>query len=417
MVSVFRLHGADVACQTWNHVPIPLMSNSPGFPPVSERLVSLDAYRGLTMLFMASSGFGVGQIAKAHPDSALWEILRYNTSHANWVGGGAWDMIQPAFMFMVGMALPFSASNRAAQGQDKNRRFKHALWRSFVLVALGVFLTTGTSAQPVFAFHNVLAQIGLGYVFLTLIAGRGLRIQVSAIGVIAVVTWLAFALTPVAGPDTDYKALGVTDPSQILSGFWAHWNMNANFAASFDQWFLNLFPTDPPFVFNRGGYQTLNFVPALITMILGLMAGENLRSGRAPREKLSWLLRAGSVCLLLALATGSTVCPVIKKLWTPSWAFYSGAVVLWGFALFYWLIDIRGHKAWAFPLVVVGMNSIAIYLAYQLTAGWIRAIGRTWLGKSVFEGTYGSLMQSLLVLGMLWTFCYWLYRRKLFLRI
>ena len=393
------------------------MSSSPGSPTVPERLVSLDAYRGFTMLFMASSGLGIAQIAKAHPDSAFWEILRYNTSHAVWVGGGAWDMIQPAFMLMVGMALPFSSSSRAAQGQDKGRFFRHALWRALVLVALGVFLTTGTNPQPVFAFHNVLAQIGLGYVFLTLLAGRGWRIQIAAIGGVAVATWLAFALTPVAGPETDYKALGVTDPSQMLGGFWAHWNMNANFAASFDQWFLNLFPTEAPFVFNRGGYQTLNFVPALITMILGLMAGENLRSERSPREKLNWLLRAGAIGLLLALATGTTVCPVIKKLWTPSWAFYSGAVVLWCFALFYWLIDIRGHKAWAFPLVVVGMNSIAIYLAYQLTAEWIRAIGRTWFGKGVFEGTYGSLLQSLLVLGVLWTFCYWLYRRRLFLRI
>ena len=81
--------------------------------------------------------------------------------------------------------------------------------------------------------------------------------------------------------------------------------------------------------------------------------------------------------LVLALVTGTTLCPVIKKLRTPSWAFYSGAVVLWVFALFYWFIDIKGHKAWTFPLVVVGMNSIAIYVAYQLTAGWIRSVGRT----------------------------------------
>jgi predicted acyltransferase len=152
-------------------------------------------------------------------------------------------------------------------------------------------------------------------------------------------------------------------------------------------------------------------------MILGLMSGENLRSERAPSEKLYWLLKAGAICLTLALAAGTTICPVIKKLWTPSWAFYSGAVVLWVFALFYWLIDIQGHKAWAFPLAVVGMNSIAIYLAYQLTAGWIRAIGRTWLGKEIFEGTYGALNQSVLVLAALWTFCFWLYRRKIFLRI
>jgi predicted acyltransferase len=382
-----------------------------------ERLVSLDAFRGLTMLFMASSGFGIAQIAKAFPDSGLWELLRYNTSHAAWIGGGAWDMIQPAFMFMVGMALPFSSSRRTAEGQDQQNVFLHTLWRAFVLVALGVFLSTSAGSRPNFIFPNVLAQIGLGYVFLTLLVGKGWKIQLGAIGAIAVATWGAFALTPIAGPATDYKALGVTDPGQILSGFWAHWNMGANFAASFDQWFLNLFPREKLFVFNSGGYQTLNFVPALITMILGLMAGENLRSEKTGGEKLKWLLKAGAICLVLALVTGTTICPVIKKLWTPSWAFYSGAVVLWTFALFYWFIDIKGYKAWTFPLVVVGMNSIAIYVAYQLTAGWIRSVGKTWLGSGLFAGTTGTLASSLLVLGVLWTFCWWLYRRKVFIRV
>jgi len=394
------------------------MSTPSGSSAVPERLVSLDAYRGLTMLFMASSGFGIAQIAKAHPDSGFWELLRYNTSHAAWIGGGAWDMIQPSFMFMVGMALAFSSSRRHAEGQDQKKLFLHTLWRAFVLVALGVFLTTGsTNKQPVFGFHNVLAQIGLGYVFLTLLVGRGWKVQLGVIGLIAAGTWAAFALTPIAGPATDYKALGITSPEQVLGGFWAHWNMNANVAASFDQWFLNLFPCEKPFVFDKGGYQTLNFVPSLITMILGLMAGENLRSDKTAGEKLKWLLQAGGICLALALITGTTICPVIKKLWTPSWAFYSGAVVLWVFALFYWFIDIKGRKAWTFPLVVVGMNSIAIYLAYQLTAGWIRSIGRIWLGNGLFEGTYGALAQSLLVLGVLWTFCWWLWRRKVFIRI
>jgi len=396
------------------------MSTPSGSAAVPERLVSLDAFRGLTMLFMASSGFGIAQIAKAYPDSTLLEFLRYNTSHVAWIGGGAWDMIQPAFMFMVGMALPFSASRRTAEGQDGSRRFLHSLWRAFVLIALGVFLATGTGKQPEFVFPNVLAQIGLGYVFLTLLVGRGWRVQVGAITVIAVATWAAFALTPTAAADTNWRALGVAPKlaqEAVLPGFFAHWNMNANVASAFDQWFLNLFPTEKPFVYNGGGYTTLNFVPAIITMILGLMAGENLRSVKTDGEKLKWLLKAGAICLVLALVTGTTICPVIKKLWTPSWAFYSGAVVLWVFALFYWFIDIKGHKAWTFPLVVVGMNSLAIYLAYQLCGGWLKALARTWLGASTFTGTYGEALLCLTVLGALWLFCYWLYRQKVFVRV
>jgi predicted acyltransferase len=121
-------------------------------------------------------------------------------------------MIQPSFMFMVGMALPSRRRVAAPTGQDDRKRLLHTLWRALVLVALGVFLTTGTAKQPVFAFHNVLAQIGLGYVFLTLLVGRGWKVQLGAIGVLAIASWAAFALTPIAGPATDYKALGITEP-------------------------------------------------------------------------------------------------------------------------------------------------------------------------------------------------------------
>lgn len=396
------------------------MSTPSGSTAVPERLVSLDAFRGLTMLFMASSGFGVAQIAKAHPDSGFWELLRYNTSHAAWIGGGAWDMIQPAFMFMVGMALPFSSSRRAADGQDERKRWLHTLWRAFVLVFLGVFLSTGTGKQPVFTFPNVLAQIGLGYIFLTLLVGRGWKVQVGAIAGIALSIWAAFALTPVAAPGTDLRAVGVSADlakEAVLPGFFAHWTMNANFASQFDQWFLNLFPGEKPFVYNGGGYTTLNFVPAIITMTLGLMAGEALRSERTSGEKLRWMLRTGAICLALGLAAGLTLCPIVKRLWTPSWALFSGGIVLWTFALFYWFIDIKGRKAWTFPLVVVGMNSIAIYLAYQLCGGWLKAVCRTWLGTDTFSGVYGEFLLCSAVLALLWLSCWWLWRNKVFVRI
>jgi heparan-alpha-glucosaminide N-acetyltransferase len=396
------------------------MSTPSGSPAAPERLVSLDAFRGLTMLFMASSGLGIAQIAQAHPGSAFWDMLRYNTSHAAWIGGGAWDMIQPAFMFMVGMALPFSSSRRTAEGHDQRKLWLHTLWRAFVLVFLGVFLSTSAGSPPNFVFPNVLAQIGLGYVFVTLLVGRGWKIQVGAITTIAVATWTAFVLAPVAGTDADLRAVGVSADlakEAVLPGFFAHWTMNANVASGFDQWFLNLFPRQTPHVFNNGGYTTLNFVPAIITMTLGLMAGEALRSERSSTDKLRWLLRTGAICLALGVAAGLTLCPIVKRLWTPSWALFSGGVVLWAFAAFYWFIDLKGRKTWTLPLVVVGMNSIAIYLAYQLTAGWIRSIGKTWLGIGTFGGEWSAFIASLWVLAVLWTFCYWLYRRKLFLRI
>ena len=236
------------------------------------RLVSLDAYRGLIMLFMASGGLGLAQVAKQHPDSRAWQWLAYHTSHAAWVGGGAWDMIQPSFMFMVGMAVPFSLARRASEGQTATIRLLHAVWRAAVLVALGVFLASNGKKQPEYIFVNVLAQIGLGYVFLVALAGRGWKVQSAAMAAIAAASWAAFAWHPLPGPEVDLAGLGVTAElarEAVLPGFFAHWNMNTNVAADFDRWFLNLFPRETPFVFNAGGYQTLNCIPSLITMILG----------------------------------------------------------------------------------------------------------------------------------------------------
>jgi predicted acyltransferase len=305
-------------------------------------------------------------------------------------------------------------------GETFGRIFAHTLWRSLVLIGLAVFLTTGTKKQPDFTFSNVLAQIGLGYTFVFLLVNWGLKVQLAAIATIALGYWAAFAMFPLPGDSTNFAALGVngdTAAQAVLPGFFGHWSMNENFAAHFDRWFLNLFPRESTFVFNAGGYQTLNFIPAIITMSLGLLAGEALRSERSETQKLKWLLVSGGVCLGLGLLAGATVCPIIKRIWTPSWALYSGGIVLWALAFFNWAIDIRGWKAWTKPLVVVGMNSIAIYVAYNLLGGWLRSIGRTYLGGEIFDGAYGPFWSSLFVMAALWLMCLWLYRRKIFLKI
>ncbi len=133
------------------------------------RLLSLDAFRGAIMLLMASSGLGIPQVAKKFPDSALWKFFGYQCEHSEWVGCSLWDLIQPAFMFMVGVALPWSIANRQGRGQTFGVLFGHALWRALLLVLLAVFLTSAWSKQTEWIFTNVLAQIGLGYPFLFLL--------------------------------------------------------------------------------------------------------------------------------------------------------------------------------------------------------------------------------------------------------
>jgi heparan-alpha-glucosaminide N-acetyltransferase len=387
---------------------------------VPPRLVSLDAYRGIIMLFMASAGFGFPQVAAEFPESGFWKFLAYHTSHAPWQWGGAWDMIQPAFMFMVGVALPYSLASRIRNGQSWNRQLLHTIWRSAVLVALAVFLASKNAKQTSFIFTNVLGQIGLGYTFLFLLAGRGWKIQLGALTGVAVLYWAAFAMHPLPPPDLDYGKLGVKKDELsacVLPGFFAHWNKNANFGHAFDLWFLNLFPGDKPFQFNAGGYVTLNFVPSLITMILGLLVGERLRGEGDLRAKLVWMLQVAAVCLVAGLLAGWAACPVIKRIWTPSWALYSGAIVTGLLAAIFWAVELRGWRKWTVPFVIVGMNSIAIYLMDQLLPGWIVQTLRTHLGQNIFTGTWGMTIQRCAVLVVLWLICWWMYRRKIFLRI
>jgi len=373
------------------------------------------------MLFMASAGFGFPQIAAIFPDSGGWEFLSFQTSHAMWIGGGAWDMIQPSFMFMVGVAMPYSYARRLREGHRFTRNLGHALWRALVLVLLAVFLASKSAKQTTWIFTNVLGQIGLGYAFLFLLLGRGWKVQLAALLAVAVGFWGAFASSALPPPDFDYALVGVkaTEVKDcVLPGFFAHWNKGTNAAAGFDRWFLNLFPTAKPFVFNAGGYQTLNFVPSIITMILGLMTGEMLRrESLTARQRLRWLALVGAACLAAGLLAGWTVCPIVKRIWTPSWALYSGGIALWILAAFYAVIEVGGWRRWTFPFVVVGMNSIAIYLMDQLIAGWLADQLKIHLGPTIFSGTFGILWLRCGVLLMLWLACWWLYRRKIFLRI
>jgi predicted acyltransferase len=124
---------------------------TPAAKPLPPRLVSLDAYRGLTMLAMASGGLGLYRVAENMKESGngspLWDFVGYQFEHVEWVGCAAWDLIQPSFMFMVGVAMAYSCASRAAHGQTWGQMFRHALVRSFVLVALGVFLRSDGRSQ------------------------------------------------------------------------------------------------------------------------------------------------------------------------------------------------------------------------------------------------------------------------------
>lgn len=394
----------------------------------SGRLESLDAYRGFVMLAMASAGFGFAQVAAKLPESRFWQLLGYQFGHVPWTGCAFWDLIQPSFMFMVGVSMPYSYGRRQEEGESFWTMFAHVLVRSIVLILLGVFLSSNNSPQTNFTFVNVLTQIGLGYVFLFLFLGRGPILQIAGSALILVGYWHYFFQHPLPPPDFDFASLGVPKNVPIFAGLFAHWNMNTNAAAHFDGWLLNLFPRPESFKFNSGGYQTLNFIPSIPTMILGLMAGELLRAKLDPMAKLRRLALAGGICMLLGLIANMTLCPSVKRIWTPSWTLISGAWTLWMLAAFYWIIDLNGYRRWAFPLTVVGVNSIAMYIMAQLLPPWIAKTLDIHLGwiihrlygsglQPIADGIYMPIVQKSAVLAVLWFFCFWLYRQKIFVRI
>jgi heparan-alpha-glucosaminide N-acetyltransferase len=373
------------------------------------------------MLLMMAEVLEFSRVAHAFPGNWFWAFLGYNQTHVEWAGCSLHDIIQPSFSFLVGVALPYSIASRLAKGGTFGKMWAHAIWRSFLLIALGIFLRSMYSSRTYFTFEDTLTQIGLGYPFLYLLGFRKTRWQWIALAAILTGYWLAWALYPVPGAGFDWQSVGVpANWPHFFTGFAAHWNKNANLGNAFDQWFLNLFPRAHPFVFNDGGYLTLSFIPTLGTMILGLAAGRWLRAD-APRIPMQRLLIAGAIGIAAGLLLHfSGICPIVKRIWTPSWTLFSGGICFLLTAAFSWVIDVKGYRRWAFPLVVIGMNSIAAYLIAHLFERFMFNSFRIHLGPNAFR-VFGPGLEPFLlgsaVLLSYWIVLYWMYRRKLFLKI
>jgi heparan-alpha-glucosaminide N-acetyltransferase len=186
---------------------------------------------------------------------------------------------------------------------------------------------------------------------------------------------------------------------------------------------LNRFP-GKTFEFNTGGYQTINFIPSIATMIFGLMCGGLLRSGYKPSRKLLILWMAGLGGLALGQLLNQTgLCPSIKRIWTPSWAIFSTGWCCLILAMLYLVVDLFRLRWLAFPLVVVGMNSILIYCMSMTLKGFTAKQLQIHFGKDVFTlyGHISSLweptVKAVLVGLVFWLVCFYCYRRKIFIAI
>ncbi|MDE1156103.1 MAG: DUF5009 domain-containing protein [Acidobacteriaceae bacterium] len=396
-------------------------THASALPPY--RNIAVDAYRGFVMLLMLAEVMHLSQIAQSFPHSRLWYFLGYNQSHAEWVGMSLHDTIQPSFTFLVGVALSYSLRSRQRKGESFLHQFAHTLWRSVILITLGVFLRSLHAQSTNYTFEDTLTQIGLGYSFAFLIAQLSSKWIWSIFASILLLYWLAWALYPVPSASFNYMSVGITPAWQsqyFLHGFAAHWNKNANLGLALDQRFLNLFPRPTRFQFNEGGYLTYNFIPTLGTTLLGVLTGRWLIASPAavPLRKLTqtgaWLIAAG---LLLHL-TG--INPIVKRIWTPAWTLFSGGVCLLMLSAFSWLLKSNKSHRFAYPLLVIGANSLAAYLMAHLCEEFILRSLHTHLNAHLFTllgPPLEPLISGCLVLLIYFYMLRWMYENRIFLRV
>jgi predicted acyltransferase len=361
-------------------------AQAPPLPKLhAERLVSLDAYRGLIMLMLISHGFGLG-VLESRPN---WAWLAHQVEHVPWTGCTFWDLIQPAFTFMVGMAMPFAFARRTAQGATNLDLFRHVAWRAFVLIVLSNVLSNfnGGRPRPVLQLINVLCQIAFGYLLCFFITRLRFSWQVACAAGLLAGHWALFALFP--GPDGAFSKTG-------------------NIGAVIDLKLLG---------YNYSGYYTtINFVTNAVTILFGCWAGMLMLAKKPHSYKLKVLAGCAAGAFVLGLAL-EPFNPMVKRLWTASFTFFSAGWVILILIALYWIVDIKQYRRWAFPAIVLGMNSIFIYSFSQVLRGWLnRGVG-VFTGNFSFLGDLGAIPQNIVVLAIMWYMCYWLYKRNIYIKI
>jgi heparan-alpha-glucosaminide N-acetyltransferase len=347
------------------------------------RSLTIDAFRGFIMILLVSEAFGLSAL-KSHPG---WSWLVSQLDHTEWEGCTLWDLIQPGFTFIVGAAMPFAFARRAARGDRFGKLFRHVAWRALMLIVLSNILSNFNDNKPTLQLINVLCQIAFGYLICFLILQLRFRYQVVAAALLVAGYWGLFVLFP--GPDGPFSKTG-------------------NIGAVIDRAVLG---------YNYSGhYTTINFLGNAVTILFGAWTGMLLQSGKTYSYKIRLMAAAAAAGFLAGLAL-EPFNPMVKRLWTGSFAFFSTGWVILALLVFFWIIEVKQWRRWTFPGVVVGMNCIFIYSFWQVLSGWLNHGIGVFTGHFWFLGDLGLIPQRILVLAAMWYLCYWLYRRKIFFRI
>jgi predicted acyltransferase len=363
---------------------------------VPGRIASIDVLRGFDMFWITGGEGLIHALLHIFPDSPVIQGLDKQFHHVPWEGFVFYDLIFPLFIFIVGVVLPFSLTKRLESGANRWQLYEHIAKRLIILFMLGLLY----NGLLDFNFHTlrlagVLQRIGLAYFFAAIIVMNfKTRGQAIATGSLLVAYFLILKFVPVPG-----VGAGVLTPT-------------GNLGAYLDQTFL----PHPYCCYTYGDNEgILSTIGAICTCMMGVLAGHWLRSERTPNRKFIGLVIAGVASLAVALAWGIWL-PIIKNLWTSSYVLFAAGWSLLLLALFYWIIDIRGWKKWAFFFTVIGMNPITIYILDRFfDFGIIVAIFVH--GFIDYLGPYKPLVLELGTIAVTWSLLYYLYRQKFFLRV
>jgi len=362
-----------------------------------KRVVSIDALRGFDMFWIIGGGTVFLRLFDLF-DNPVSRALSRQLEHAYWHGFHFEDLIFPLFLFIMGASMPFSLSRRMERGDSKRKLYAHVIKRTLTLYVLGLIYYGLFDLD--FAnqrYVGVLPRIAFCYFLASLIVmNYGIKGQAVWAGLLLVLYWAAMYLVPVPG----YGA-GVITPEGNLSAY-------------IDMHFL------PGRLNHFGAYQygdttgLFGTIPSTSSTLLGALAGHWLRSAVSMHRKVLGLAGAGAACLVTGLLW-NFLFPINKHIWTSSFVMFAGGWCLLLMALFYWLIDVRGYRKWAFPFVVIGLNPITIYVAQRMfDFGLIAGIFVN--GFINHLGLFKPLFWALSVLTVKWLFLYFLYRRRIFLK-
>ncbi len=364
----------------------------------TQRLYSLDALRGFDMFWIMGGEEIFHGMAKATGGSPFWEAIANQLTHPAWNGFHLYDCIFPLFLFMAGVATPFSIGKELDNGVSKNKLMMRVIRRGLILVLLGVIYNNGLEIKPIsqIRFGSVLGRIGTAYMFANLIYLNSKRItQIIWFFAIIIGYWLLLKFTSAPGfPKGDLT-------------------MEGNFVSYVDRLLmpgrLYLGIHDPEGL--------MSTIPAIATGLLGILAGGFLKSKETTEtKKVLWLFSAGIISLLLAQLWNLDF-PINKNLWTSSFVLEVGGISLILLSIFYYIIDVKGYQKWAFFFRVIGMNSILIYVSERFI-NWDYSNKEffQWVGQIV-GNPFNIVAMAFCFVGLKWLFLYFMYKKKVFLRV